>query len=99
MVEARVLRRPAGTVPTWRTLPLLGAVKIVMTLERVVVVLVVSGVVVLVEVADGVVVGAVVPVPVVVPLFAAAAGVTAFDAAEVTELATGVVVLAMAVKV
>ena len=82
-VEARVLRRPVRTVPTWRTLPLLGAVNVVTIALFVTLALLVIG--------SGVVL-------VVVPLLAAV-GVTAFDAAEASELEVGVVVFAIAVKV
>ena len=99
IVAARAVRRPVRTVPTWWTVPALGAVKVVTiavfvtlaVLERIG-----TG---FVGVAVGVGPGLVVPVPELVPLLAGAAGVTAFDAAETTEFATGVVVFAIAVKV
>ena len=105
-VETRVLRRPVVTVPTWWTLPEVGAVKVVTIMERVE-----SGRVEasrstaeaaavddVVVVAGEVLVGVVFE-PLLLGGTTAAVGVTAFDAAEVTELATGEAVLATAVKV
>jgi len=98
-VEARMPRRPLGIVPTWRTLPLPGAVKVVtIALFVTLALLVIGSGVELADVGSGVVVGVVVPVSVVVPLLATV-GVTAFDAAEASELTAGVVVFAIAVKV
>lgn len=105
-VAARVFRRPVATVPTWWTEPGPGAVKVVTIAEpvedgRVEVSRSTAGaaanddvVVVAGEVLDGAVFE-----PSLLGGTTAAVGVTAFDAAEATELATGEAVLATAVKV
>ncbi len=105
-VAARVFRRPVATVPTWWTEPGPGAVKVVTIAEpvedgRVEVSRSTAGaaanddvVVVAGEVLDGAVFE-----PSLLGGTTAAVGVTAFDAAEATELATGDAVLATAVKV
>lgn len=105
-VAARVLRRPVTTVPTWWTSPGPGAVKVVTIAEpveagRVEVSRSTAGAAAVddVVVVAGVVLVGVVFEPLLLGGTTAAVGVTEFDAAEVTELATGVAVLAIAVKV
>jgi hypothetical protein len=101
-----VLRRPVVTVPNWWTSPDPGAVKVVTIAEpvesgRVEASRSTAGAAAVddvVVVAGEVLVGVVFE-PLLLGGTTAAVGVTAFDAAEVTELATGDVVLTTAVKV
>ena len=76
-VAAREPRRLRGTVPTWRTTPGPGAVKVVTMLVPVVVDRVVSGRGLAADIAVGVVV-----VVVVVESLAGAVGVTAVEAVD-----------------